>query len=91
MAAEKLEKAKAEMHAAGLSDGAIEGVLKIAATYKPKDDEPKRDAATALAVITKMIGELNEYIKSQSEADQKIYHAIIEKKKAELIEAAQNQ
>lgn len=89
--AEKLEKAKADMVAAGLSEGTIEGLLKIAATFKPKDGEPKRDAATSLAIIGKMFGELNEYIKTQSEGDQKIYHAIIEKKKAELIEAAQKQ
>ncbi|CBL43459.1 DAF-16/FOXO Controlled, germline Tumor affecting [Caenorhabditis elegans] len=79
------------MTAAGLSPESIEGILKIAATYKKKDDEPERDAATSLAIITKMIGETNEYIKGQSEADQKIYAVIIEKKKAELIEAAKKQ
>ncbi|EGT58909.1 hypothetical protein CAEBREN_24222 [Caenorhabditis brenneri] len=83
MASAVVEKIKSELSAAGLSSGAIDGILKIAATYKPKDGE-KPDMAEAMVVLGKLFAELETFIKTQSDSDQTIYHAIIEKKKAEL-------
>ncbi|CTQ86857.1 30S ribosomal protein S15 [Caenorhabditis elegans] len=84
MASAIVEKIKTELSAAGLSSGAIDGILKIAATYKPKEGE-KPDLAQAMVTIGKLFAELETFIKTQPESDQTIYHAIIEKKKAELV------
>uniref|UniRef100_A0A1I7T1N2 Surface anchored protein n=1 Tax=Caenorhabditis tropicalis TaxID=1561998 RepID=A0A1I7T1N2_9PELO len=85
MAAAIVEKVKSELSNAGLSEGAISGILKIAATYKPKEGE-KPDLAQAAVLLKKLFEELEVFIKTQSESDQKIYHEIVEKKKAELAE-----
>ncbi|KAF1753531.1 hypothetical protein GCK72_020088 [Caenorhabditis remanei] len=71
------------MSNAGLSSGAIDGILKIAATYKPKEGE-KPDMAQAMVTLGKLFAELETFIKTQPESDQTIYHDIIEKKKSEL-------
>ncbi|PIC24297.1 hypothetical protein B9Z55_017691 [Caenorhabditis nigoni] len=90
MASEIAAKIKTELSAAGLSSGAIDGIFKIAAAYKPKDGHIP-DKAEALAAIPKLFGELEAFIKTQPESDQTIYHAIIEKKKAEFAALTKSQ
>uniref|UniRef100_A0A1I7UWI5 Secreted protein n=1 Tax=Caenorhabditis tropicalis TaxID=1561998 RepID=A0A1I7UWI5_9PELO len=80
-----IEEAKAEMIAAGLSSEATDGILKIAsdfASQKPADGNVDREAARA--AFLKFLSEVEDYVKTQSPADQAAYESFIAKKKAQF-------
>ncbi|EFO95204.1 hypothetical protein CRE_09022 [Caenorhabditis remanei] len=80
------EEAKAEMEASGLSAQAADGILKIAtdfASNKPAEGT-EIDREAARAAFHQFIDKVNEYIKTQSPADQTAYEAFVAKKKADF-------
>ncbi|EFO95289.1 hypothetical protein CRE_09437 [Caenorhabditis remanei] len=81
------EEAKAEMGASGLSAQAADGILKIAtdsfASNQPAEGA-EIDREAARAAFHQFIDKVNEYIKTQSPADQTAYEAFVAKKKADF-------
>lgn len=78
-----VEEAKAELSSAGLSDGAVTGIISIADKYKDQFAAAKSDREAGKAAFQQFHEEVATYMKTQSEADQTAYSAFVEKKKAQ--------
>ncbi|CCD66528.1 Inhibitor_I29 domain-containing protein [Caenorhabditis elegans] len=78
------EEAKAEVVAAGVSEAAADGILKIAETYKGQFEAAKGDREAGKNVFHTFHAEVDKYMETQSEDDQIAYKAFVDKKKAEL-------
>ncbi|CAO4380234.1 unnamed protein product [Caenorhabditis nigoni] len=77
------EEAKAEMTSAGISETAVDGILAIAGKYKEQFNAGKGDREAGKAAFQAFHTETEQYIATQSEADQAAYKAFVEKKKSE--------
>uniref|UniRef100_A0A8R1I1R9 Uncharacterized protein n=1 Tax=Caenorhabditis japonica TaxID=281687 RepID=A0A8R1I1R9_CAEJA len=79
---ESVESVTAQLNASGLSQSAIDGFSRLWTAAHGKIDHSNKEAV--VAGVKALIGEISEFMKTQSEADQAIYNVIIEKKKAEF-------
>ncbi|CAP36371.1 Protein CBG19063 [Caenorhabditis briggsae] len=77
------EEAKSEMTSAGISETVVDGILAIAEKYKEQFKVGKGDREAAKAAFQAFHTETEQYIATQSEADQAAYKAFVEKKKSE--------
>ncbi|PIC52898.1 hypothetical protein B9Z55_002819 [Caenorhabditis nigoni] len=76
---------RAELVAAGLSTQAIDGISKIGETaYISFGKRKSPTFQDAIQDVTKLFLDVEKFMKTQSEQDQKSYAAYVEKKKKEL-------
>ena len=78
---------KVDLLAAGLSEQAADGVLKVASeffTANKKAESVKRTAEETGALFGKFLTEVDIYIKTQSPEDQEAYKEFAAKKKADF-------
>ncbi|KAF1753894.1 hypothetical protein GCK72_020451 [Caenorhabditis remanei] len=78
---------KADLLAAGLSEQAADGVLKVASEFfkaNKKEESVKRTSEETGALFRKFLTEVDIYIKTQSAEDQEAYKEFADKKKADF-------
>ncbi|CAO4362501.1 unnamed protein product [Caenorhabditis nigoni] len=76
---------RAELVAAGLSTPAIDGISKIGETaYVSFEKRQSPTFQDAIQDVTKLYLDVEKFMKTQSEQDQKSYAVYVEKKKKEL-------
>ncbi|UMM14186.1 hypothetical protein L5515_002096 [Caenorhabditis briggsae] len=76
---------RAELVAAGLTTQAIDGISKIGETaYISFGKRESPSFQDAIHDVTKLFLDVEKFMKTQSEQDQKSYAAYVEKKKKEL-------
>ncbi|PIC52828.1 hypothetical protein B9Z55_002770 [Caenorhabditis nigoni] len=81
----KGDEYRAELVAAGLSTQAIDGISKIGETaYVSFGKRVSPSFQDAIQDVTKLFLDVEKFMKTQSEQDQKSYATYVEKKKKEL-------
>ncbi|CAB3397819.1 unnamed protein product [Caenorhabditis bovis] len=78
------EEAKKQLVDAGVSETAADEIVKIGEKHKEEFAKGKDDKEAARAAFETMKTEVDEYLKTQSEADQQAYEKFVEAKKQEF-------
>ncbi|CCD83533.1 Ras-GAP domain-containing protein [Caenorhabditis elegans] len=88
MAEAVVQKLKSEVEGSGMSPAVINGIFAIAMKYKPEEGT-KPTTSEAMMKLFGLLGELEAFINTQSSSNQKVYYALLEKKRDEMIASIQ--
>uniref|UniRef100_A0A8R1HQ52 SXP/RAL-2 family protein Ani s 5-like cation-binding domain-containing protein n=1 Tax=Caenorhabditis japonica TaxID=281687 RepID=A0A8R1HQ52_CAEJA len=78
------EEVQAELAASGISTEAAAGIVAVGEKYKSALEAAKGNKEAAEKVFEDIKTETDNYVKTQSSADQTAYAAFVEKKKSEF-------